>query len=162
MPNQPNNSSRLKKGTTAAAALIALVSGFEGLRQTAYPDPGTHGKPWTICYGHTGDVHPGDHMSVADCKSLLLSDLDKYAAGIEACVKVPMPDTRLIALVDFGYNLGVGGACKSTVVRLINAGQTKVGCDYLLNYNRAAGVVFPGLTRRRERERQFCLEGIPS
>jgi len=26
--------------------------------------------------------------------------------------------------------------------------------------NKAAGIVFPGLTKRRERERQFCLEGL--
>jgi lysozyme len=29
----------------------------------------------------------------------------------------------------------------------------------MLKFNRAAGVVFPGLTRRRTQERALCLKG---
>lgn len=152
---------RLRRGTAAVAMLLALTGGMEGLRQTAYPDPATKGPPWTVCYGHTGaDVRPGDRRTVAECKALLRSDLAKYAAGVEACIRVPLPDARWVAFVDFAYNLGVGAACKSTAVKLLNAGRTREACDYLLKYNRAAGIVFPGLTRRRERERQFCMEGL--
>jgi lysozyme len=46
------------------------------------------------------------------------------------------------------------------VVRLINAGQTRAGCDALMKWNRAAGIVFPGLTRRRAAERELCVEGL--
>lgn len=152
-------SSRLKKGTAAAGIAIALVGGFEGLRQTAYPDPATGGKPWTICYGHAVGVKPGDHKSIEGCKALLISDLQAYASGIEACVKVPLPDKRFVALVSFAFNVGVKAACGSSVVRLINQGRTKEGCNALLKWNRAAGIVFPGLTKRRQRERAYCLEG---
>lgn len=148
---------RLKKGSAVAGMLVALVGGFEGLRQNAYPDPATGGAPWTVCYGETSGVKRGDHHSIAECKDMLVKSLKKYAEGIEACVTVPLPDRRYVALVDFAYNLGVGGACNSSVVRLINEGKTKQGCDYLLKYNRAAGIVFPGLTRRRQAERELCL-----
>lgn len=151
--------SRLKKGGAVAGAAVALVGGFEGLRQTAYPDPATRGQPWTICYGETEGVKRGDRRTIEQCKEGLIKGLDRYADGIERCVTVPLPDRRFIALVSFAWNVGVGGACKSSVVRLINAGRTREGCDYLLRYNRAAGIVFPGLTRRRERERALCLEG---
>ncbi len=155
-----NVSTRLKKGTAVAGIAIALVGGFEGLRQNAYPDPATHGKPWTICYGHTAGVKPGDKKSIEECKALLLADLAIYAGGIEACVTAPLPDTRLIALTSFAVNVGVGAACKSSVVKLINVGKTREGCNALLQWNKAAGIVFPGLTRRRQREQAFCLEGL--
>ncbi len=151
--------SRMKKGAAVAAMAAALVGGFEGLRQSAYPDPATKGPPWTICYGHTEGVKPGDRHTVAECKDLLVQDLQKYATGIERCVRAPLPDGRYVALVSFAYNVGVGAACRSSVVRLINAGQPRAGCDALLQWNRAAGIVFPGLTRRRQAERKLCLEG---
>lgn len=151
--------SRLKKGGAVAAVLVSVVGGFEGLRTTAYPDPATKGPPWTVCYGETNGVKPGDTRTVADCKAMLLQSLEKYAAGIEACVTAPLPDSRFVALTSFAYNVGVKAACKSSVVSKINEGKTREGCDALLKWNRAAGIVFPGLTRRRQKERQFCLEG---
>lgn len=151
---------RLQKGSAAAAMAVALVGSFEGLRQNAYPDPATQGQPWTICYGSTNGVKPGDYKTVAQCKALLSLELQTYAKGIDGCVKVPLPDPRFVALTSFAYNLGVGGACKSSVVRLINQGKTAEGCEALLKYNRAAGIIFPGLTRRRQKERSFCLEGL--
>lgn len=151
---------RMGKGSVAAAMAISLVGTFEGLRQNAYPDPATQGQPWTICYGSTNGVKPGDHKTVEQCKALLVQELQVYANGIQACVKVPMPDARLVALTSFAYNVGISRACKSSVVSQINQGKTAEGCEALLKYNRAAGIVFPGLTRRRQKERQFCLEGI--
>lgn len=151
--------SRLKNGSAAAAVAIAVVGGFEGLRQNAYPDPASGGWPYTVCYGHTVGVKPGDHYSIPECKALLVRDLQKYANGIEACVKVPMPDDRFVALVSFSYNVGVGAACKSSVVRLINEGHTREGCDALMKWDKAAGIRFPGLTKRRAKERELCLRG---
>lgn len=152
--------SRLKRNTVAAALAVGLVTSAEGVRQVAYPDPATKGEPWTVCMGHTGGVKPGDRYSLDECKAMLVRDLESYATGIERCVTAPLPDPRYVALVSFAYNIGVGGACKSSVVRLINAGETKAGCDALMRYNRAAGIVFPGLTRRRAKEREMCLEGL--
>ena len=151
--------SRLRKSAVAGGLAASLIGGFEGLRQNAYPDPGTHGKPWTICYGHTGDVQPGDRMTTDQCRALLVQDLDVYADKVEACTRAPMPDKRFVAFVSFAYNLGPARYCKS-IAPLVNEGRTREACDRLLQFNRAAGVVFPGLTRRRERERAFCLEGL--
>lgn len=149
--------SRLKRNTTAAALAVAVVGGFEGLRQTAYPDPATKGPPWTVCYGSTHGVKPGDHYSLAECKTMLVRDLEIYASGIERCVTAQLPDTRYVALVSFAYNVGVGSACKSSVVRKINAGDVQGGCDALMAWNKAAGITFPGLTKRRAKERELCL-----
>jgi lysozyme len=149
--------SRLKKGGAVAAMAIALVGGFEGLRTVAYRD--VVGVP-TVCYGETAGVRMGDRYTPAQCKAMLATSLEAYAAGIDRCVTAPMTDERFVALVSFAYNVGVGSACSSTAVRLINAGQTRAGCDQLLRWNKAAGIVFPGLTRRREAERALCLVGV--
>lgn len=149
--------SRLKKGGAIVAVLVALVGGFEGLRRNAYLDP--VGIP-TVCYGHTEGVKLGDRYTTEECKALLVKDLEIYAKGIEACVKVTLPDRRYVALVSFAYNVGVKRACTSSVVRLINAGQTRAGCDALLQYTRAMGIRLPGLVKRREKERALCMADL--
>lgn len=151
---------RMKKGSAVAAMGVALVGSLEGLRQNAYPDPATRGQPWTICYGSTNGVKPGDHKTIEQCKAMLSLELQTYAKGIEGCTRVPLPDARFVALTSFAYNVGIKAACGSSAVKLINQGKTAEGCEALLKWNRAAGIVFPGLTRRRQKERQFCLEGL--
>ncbi|MHC2572226.1 lysozyme [Rhizobium leguminosarum] len=151
---------RLQKGSVAAAMAVALVGSLERLRQNAYPDPATQRKPWTIRYGSTNGVKPGDHKTVEQCKALLALELQTYASGVESCVHVPLPDARFVALTSFAYNVGLKAACGSSAVKLINQGRTAEGCKALLKWNRAVGIVFPGLTRRRQKERAFCLEGI--
>ena len=150
--------SRLKKAGVAALA-ISVIGGAEGLRQTAYPDPATRGSPWTICYGHTGHVTPGEKLSLAECKTLLLKDMDHAAEQVEGCVRVPMGNARYVAALSLAYNIGAAGFCRSSIVRDLNRHQDQAACDAFLRYDRAAGVVFPGLTRRRAKERLLCLEG---
>lgn len=153
--------SRLRRGGAVAALAVALVGSAEGLRQSAYPDPATRGAPWTICYGHTGDVRPGERESLAQCKALLLRDLDVAADAVEACFTRPMSDGQEVAFLSLGYNIGARTLCHSSVARDFNAGRARQACDDLLKFNRAAGVPFPGLTARRERERALCLADTP-
>lgn len=148
---------KLHKSAGAATLAVAVIGGAEGLRQNAYPDPATRGKPWTICYGHTGNVQPGERASIAECKALLLSDLDKEADGIEKCIRVEMTDGQYVAVLSLAHNIGVAGVCKSSVARDFNAGRVTQACNDLLKFDRAAGIQMPGLTKRRQRERELCL-----
>ena len=157
---QKKISSRLKAGGLLAALAVGTTGGFEGLRQTAYPDPATRGVPWTICYGHTAGVKPGDHKSIAECKKLLLDDLGIEAEGLDKCLVRVTTDGQAVAFLSLAHNIGVAGFCRSSVARDFNAGRVDQACNDLLKFNRAAGVVFPGLTRRREAERRLCLQGV--
>jgi lysozyme len=161
MPDHPKTN-RLAKGGAVAALAVSIVGGAEGLRQTAYPDPATRGPPWTICYGHAAGVKPWMHDSIEQCKALLLADLNGAANGIERCIPsiVRAPDTRYVAVLSLAHNIGVGGVCKSSVARDLNAGEVQRACDDFLKFNRAAGIVWPGLTRRRAQERSLCLDGV--
>lgn len=154
---------RIAKGGAAAALACSVIGGFEGVRENAYPDPATRGDPWTICYGHTGHVTPGERLSITQCKAMLQQDLSKtYANGLESCLKPEvlnaMPDTRYVAMLSFVYNEGQGTFCKSSMRYDLNADNVQAACDDLLKYNRAAGIVFPGLTTRRKEEQRLCLE----
>ncbi|MGE0006857.1 MAG: lysozyme [Parvibaculaceae bacterium] len=151
--------SRLAQGGALVGLLIAVVGAFESVRQTAYSDPA--GIP-TVCYGHTEGVRPGDRHTLDECRVMLRRDLEVYARGIERCVTVPLPDRRYVALVSFAFNVGVRAACRSSVIRLINEGRTREGCDRLLLYDKAAGITFPGLARRRREERELCLSELPA
>ena len=158
LPKISHISKRMRVGSVLAALTVPFVGGAEGLRQISYPDPASHGVPWTICYGHTEGVEPHQHASVAQCADLLRQDLGKEAVGLDRCIKVDTTDGQAVALLSLSHNIGVAGACKSSVVRDLNAGRVQQACDDLLKFNRAAGVVFPGLTRRRVAERALCLE----
>lgn len=151
--------SRISQGGAVLTLLVGFVAAFEGLRLVAYRDPiGVY----TVCYGETEGVRPGDRHTLQECKDMLATSLEKYARGIEACVRAPLPTKRYVALVSFAYNVGVSAACRSSVVRLINAGQTRAGCDALLKWDRAAGIRLPGLTKRRQKERELCLSELPA
>lgn len=149
--------SKIKKGTAIAALAIAVVGSAEGLRLNAYRD--SIGVP-TICYGETKGVRMGDKLTKAECDAMFVERLDEFASHVERCVKRPMRPETEVAFVSLAYNIGWGGFCKSSVVRLYNAGQEHAACDAMLRFNRAGGIVFPGLTKRRERERALCLKGL--
>jgi lysozyme len=158
MIDKPKRANRLHTSAAAAALAVSLVGSAEGLKLHAYADPATRGAPWTICYGHTGDdVSPQMAASLAQCKTLLLADLDREADGIEKCFHGPMTDGRFVAFLSLAHNIGVAGVCRSSVARKFNAGDVAGACDALLNFNRAAGFVMRGLTLRRQKERELCL-----
>lgn len=123
----------------------------------AYADP--VGIP-TICFGETKGVKLGDKSTVEECRGLLASRLIEFNRRVDSCVHAELPDTRRAALVSFAYNVGGDALCESTLVRKLNSGDVRGGCDEFLRWNKAKGIPLPGLTRRRQEERQLCMEGL--
>jgi lysozyme len=147
---------RNKRAAGWCALAVACVSGFEGLRTVAYSDP--VGIP-TICFGETKGVRLGQRATVDECRGMLADSLQIANRGVDSCVHSYLPDTRRAALVSFAYNVGVTSLCGSTLVRKLNAGDVRGACNELPRWNRAGGIVLPGLTKRREAERELCLQG---
>jgi lysozyme len=144
------------RNKAAALALSAtVVCGFEGLRHTVYSD--VVGVK-TYCVGETKNPQPGHVYSTQECMTILGGRLAEFQSGVEKCVSVDMPPAREAAAISLAYNVGVGTFCRSSVARELNAGNVQSACDAFLKFNRAGGIVFPGLTRRREKERALCLE----
>lgn len=150
--------SRLKRGAAITALAVSLVAGFEGLRTVAYLDP--VGIP-TVCFGETKGVSLGDKYTVEQCKAMLGDRLVEFEAGMTKCIANParVPDKSYVAFLSFTYNVGVGAFCKSTLVKKLNAGDLIGACNELPKWVKAGGITLPGLVKRREAERQLCLEG---
>lgn len=146
--------SNAAKGAGAIAIATALVSAAEGLVTSTYPDVG--GVP-TYCYGETKGAEWGKTYTKEQCDEKLAARLVEFNEGVNSCVFVELPDTRRAALVSLSYNIGVSAFCKSTVVRKLNAGDVQGGCDAMLMWNKVNGVVWRGLTNRRQKERALCL-----
>lgn len=154
---------RHKKKAAWLAICLGCTASAEGIRQTAYRDPAPAGN-WTYCFGETRHpdgrpVRAGDHATRAECEALLEGRLFEFGAAVDKCTTVELPPARKAAMTDFAYNEGAARYCKYIAPQL-NAGKTREACDHLLRFNTAGGVVFPGLTKRREVERGLCLEGL--
>jgi lysozyme len=140
---------------------IDLVKHFEGLYLTAYLCPA---KVWTIGYGHTGIKHNdgtvkrGQKITKGEAEKLLAFDLQtKYAPDVRRMVKVPVNQSQFDALVSFHFNTGALG--RSTLLRLLNAGDVKGAGAQFARWTRGGGRVLPGLVRRRKAERHLFETG---
>ncbi len=153
-------------GVTTAASAAALVTActyvkpWEGLWLTAKVDTIGTGRPVTACYGETENVRLGQRFTKQECDDLLAVKLKRYDAEIGRCIHVDLPDYTRAALISFAYNVGSAGACRSGVVRKMNDGDIRGGCDALMQWTRAQGHVVKGLVNRREKERKLCLAGL--
>lgn len=87
---------------------LASIEKNEGLKLAVYND---NGKP-AIGYGH--DLLPGEAVKFAggitalDAQLLLETDVEKVETALTPLVPASCTQNQWDALVDFGYNLGVG------------------------------------------------------
>lgn len=155
-----------KKQRLARAAAIAtlIAAPAEGMRQYAYYDPP---GILTVCRGHTGpEVVKGRLYSLKECDQFMTDDMKQAIAIVDRCAP-NLPEPILAAFGDAVFNLGPTVACnkqKSTAARFLAAGEFTAACNQLPRWNKArvlgVTVALPGLTTRREKERQLCLEGV--
>ena len=132
---------------------LDLTEDSEGVRLTAYPDPGTGGNPWTIGYGHTGsDVYEGMVIDHAQAEELLRGDVRSAEAAVKREVRVELNQHEFDALVDFAFNCGAGNLQHSTLLRLVNEGHFAEASQHFGDWVKGGGHVLPGLVRRRHAE----------
>lgn len=155
------------------AAGLALVKRFEGLRLAAYPDPASprakhkratgvddaslSGAPWTIGYGHTGDVQPGDTITEHQADVILRHDMEDSESEVTVLCPDATPN-QFSALVSFVFNLGGSALKGSTLRRKYLAGDVQGAADEFPKWCHAGGEVMPGLVTRRAAERDLFLK----
>jgi lysozyme len=137
------------------AAGLALVKAQEGLRLEAYRDGG---GVWTIGYGHTKGVKPGDAISTARAEMLLESDLAEAEDAVARLVKVVLSDNQFAALTDFVFNEGEGAFARSTLLKKLNEGGYSLVPACLKSWIFEGGKVVPGLVKRRAAEAALWSE----
>lgn len=137
----------------SAAALVGLAS-HEGYVGQAYQDiVGV----WTIGFGTTDGVKPGQATDPVKALQRALTDAQKFEGALKECVHVPLHQHEYDAYISLAYNIGPGAFCGSTLVRKLNALDYPGACKEILRWNRAGGKVVRGLAVRRESEYRLCI-----
>src|SRR5690606_35813976 len=115
-------------------------------------DPATGGAPWTIGWGATGPgIGPGTVWTRAECDARLEADVTRHAAEVErALVGAAATQAQFDALVSFHYN--TGAIRRATLTRLHREERYDAAAREFARWNKAAGRVLRGLTRRRAAE----------
>lgn len=141
---------------------LKLVKEFEGCRLTAYRD---EVGVWTIGYGITNSdfkitkkiIRKGMKISKATAEKWLEESLNKkyLPLVLEYDKQYNWNQNELDALVSFCYNIGS--------IKQLTADGTRsktVVASKILQYNKAGGKVYRGLTRRRKAERELFLAKV--
>lgn len=154
-------------GMSAAGTLAAgmLIKPWESRVYVPYYDVG---GILTVCDGHTGsDIIPGQRYSDAECDALLAQDVNAHEAGLDGCLLTQPPIETKAAYISFFYNVGVNAGCRSTLIRLANAGRFRESCEQLSKWVYVKGSMVNGLVNRRVRgddqrisERTLCMIGV--
>ncbi|WP_254610407.1 lysozyme [Burkholderia aenigmatica] len=135
------------------------------------------GAPWTCGWGSTGPDVKQDTRWTQEMADLRHDEnLRASAALVDAATRVPLSAQQKAAMVCIVNNVGPGRAARagepgrdgiitlasgqpSTLLRHLNIGDYPGAADQFPAWNRAGGVVLPGLARRRAAERDLFLTG---
>lgn len=166
-PDAPSKPEQPFTPTQTSAKGIALIHSFEGFakllpdgRVQAYPDPGTGGAPWTIGFGSTTDeqgkpIKPGTIWTRQKAERRFVQHLGQFEREVIAALGSAVHATsqaQFDAMVSFTYNVGPANLRSSTLLRKHKAGDYAGAAAEFARWNRAAGRVMAGLTRRRAAE----------
>jgi len=141
---------------------IKMIVGFEGRhralgdgRYIAYRCPA---GVWTIYAGVTKGVHEGMICTEAEGEAMFRRELATHEAAVNRMVTVSINQNQFDALVSFAYNCGDGALQKSSLLRLLNAGDYAGAARSFAAWNKGGGRVLPGLVTRRAREASLFLK----
>jgi lysozyme len=150
----------VSKAKVAALAVVLIAAPFvaveEGVVLKRYADPvGVD----TACIGETDEEVVGFKQVFTrdECVAVMGASLYAHAMKLEPCVKRDISRQQAAAILSWSYNVGVGNACGSTLMRKLNAGQPF--CAEFDRWVYAKGVYLRGLAIRRAQERHMCETG---
>ena len=172
----------LSLGFSSAVIISAtnLTAPSEGLITVPYLD-GIGIK--TVCYGLTnknniGVVIQNKNYTEEECTVLLGRELQEIEAKITPMIKVQINDYQKAAFLDFAYHKGVNNFKQSTMLGLMNAGNTKAACQQMVRWVFSGSCKqgqkdcvevskdvwkfrFEGMVVRSELEMKYCLGNVP-
>ena len=138
---------------------VSLIKQFEGCHLTAYPDPLSGGRPYTIGWGSTRkkDGSPfelGERITQQEADELLIFQVEQEF--LPALEKIPvwpeLNQNQQGAILSFAYNLGAGfyeAPGFETISRVLREKRWDEMESALLLYVNPGTNVEAGLTRRR-------------
>ena len=136
---------------------LPLIKEFEGCKLKAYRD---QRGIWTCGWGATGpEITARTTWTQEQADARLVKDVNIRVEQLKDMLDdAPTTNNQGAALLDLGYNIGMGALRSSTAMRKHKAGDHKGAADAILMWNKVNGVANKGLTRRREAERALYLK----
>lgn len=116
--------------TLSAAALVGLAQREGYTDRAVQPLPG---DKWTNGFGSTTNdagqaLKPGETVTPPQALARKLRDVRRFEGALKGCVTAELTQGEYDSLVSLAYNVGADAVCKSTMVRLHNAGQHAEAC----------------------------------
>ncbi|GAB3528616.1 lysozyme [Photobacterium alginatilyticum] len=137
---------------------LKLIMDYEGCQLNAYQ---CSANVWTNGYGHTVGVTPNSEVTHEQVVGNLVSDVQSAEAVVDRWVTVPLEQHQFDAFVSFVFNVGAGNFQRSTLLKKLNAENYTGACNELTRWVYADGKRLQGLVRRRNAEREVCLNVHP-
>ncbi len=140
--------------TKISFAGLSLIKKFEGCRVNAYLCPA---RVWTIGYGHTKTVKPGQKITLDQANQLLEQDVEVFEQAVTRLVSVPINQNQFDALVSLAFNIGVNALANSTLLKILNRKDYLRAADQFLRWSKVGNTTLKGLLDRRSEERALFL-----
>ena len=134
---------------------LALIRTFEGCVLKAYKCPA---GVWTIGYGHTRGVGPGQKITDQEAIRLLDEDVRLIENRLNSKFPGQLEQRQFDALVSFIFNLGWTKFSKSTLChRIENRASDSLVCEQLLRWVFVGNRRTVGLMKRRVAEANLWI-----
>ncbi len=161
----------------AVSALGLSAAGLVGIALSeGYTDHAVRPLPGdvpTVGFGSTtrpdgSPVRMGDTTTPTEALARKLRDAQRFEGVLQQCIRVPLFQHEYDAIVSWAYNVGPGAACRSTLVRKLNAGDYAGACAEFDRWTyfqgrdcRDPANRCSGLAKRRAEERALCEGRAP-
>lgn len=146
---------------------IAIVAPFEGCEKKVnglivpYLDKLAKPPVWTRGYGRTyGITETSPGITMDEAKRELGEGLSNYGKQVlKLSPGLAEKPGCMAAVTSWAWNCGVGAYKVSRLRKAINEGRWTDASELIKKPNTAGGVVYRGLTRRRDAERALFILG---
>ena len=136
------------------AKLRELLKMKEGYDENAYKPIGD--DVWTIGYGHTKNVKPGDKITKEEAEKLFEEDMKEHLDSLKH-VKTRLTENQKAALGSLIYNIGGTKFYHSKMLKKLNANDIKGAADEFDDFIKKNNKIINGLIDRRKSEKELFL-----
>lgn len=134
---------------------IDFIKEMEGVRLKPYRDV-VGILTWGVGHAQQKGETPPVEMTEEEADALLADDLLRFELAVSG-IGADLTQNEFDACVSLAFNIGVGNFTKSTLAKLLVAGNQDAAAEQFVRWNKAGGKIVDGLTNRRLKERELFL-----
>ena len=141
---------------------LAHIKRWEGYELEVYDDGVgylTAGVGHLLSEDEKKKLKLGDRVTEEQVDGWLKEDIKEAEEAVRRYAHVELTQGQFDSLVSFTFNVGENALRKSSLLRLLNAGQVEDAADEFERWVYAKGRKLRGLVARREAEQKLFLKG---